>query len=84
VAVEVDDWKETAEDVRIRANLLVERESQKGIAVGRGGEMLGRIGTEARRRVAELVGKPVHLSLWVKVDRNWTKRLRRARELGYL
>ncbi len=84
IAVEVEDWKETAEDVRIRANLLVERESQKGIAVGKGGARLGAIGTEARRRLAGLVGKPVHLALWVKVDRNWTKRLRRARELGYL
>jgi GTP-binding protein Era len=84
LAVEVDEWKEAAEDVRIRANLLVERESQKGIAVGRGGEMLGRIGTEARRRLAERLGKAVHLNLWVKVDRNWSRRPQRARELGYL
>jgi GTP-binding protein Era len=84
VAVEVTEWKETDEDVRILANLLVERESQKGIAVGKGGAMLGRIGTEARRRLADLVAKPVHLRLWVKVDRNWTRRPRRARELGYL
>jgi GTP-binding protein Era len=84
IAVEVEEWKETAEDVRIRANLLVERESQKGITVGRGGQMLKQIGTQARVRLADLARKPVHLSLWVKVDRNWSKRPERLRTLGYL
>jgi GTP-binding protein Era len=82
LAVDVVEWKETGEDVRIRANLLLERESLKGIAVGRGGEMLGRIGSEARRRLLERLGKPVHLALFVKLDRNWSRRRRRARELG--
>jgi GTPase len=84
IAVEVDEWKETADDLRIRATLLVERESQKGIVVGREGRMLGALGSEARQRLRSLVDKPVHLSLWVKTDKNWSKRLQRARELGYL
>jgi GTP-binding protein Era len=84
VAVEVDEWKESEDAVAVRASLLVLRESQKGIAVGKGGAMLGGIGSEARRRIAELVGKAVHLELFVKIDRSWTRRLRRARELGYL
>jgi GTP-binding protein Era len=84
VAVEVDEWKEDEASVRVRANLLVERESQKGIVVGSGGQALGRLGTEARRRLAERLGKPVHLKLWVKLDPNWSKRPKRARELGYL
>ena len=42
------------------------------------------LGIEARRRLIALMGKPVHLNLWVKVDRNWSKRPKRARELGYL
>jgi GTP-binding protein Era len=84
VAVEVEEWKEDEESVRVRANLLVERESQKGIVVGAGGRALGELGREARRRLAERLGKPVHLKLWVKLDPNWTKRPKRARELGYL
>jgi GTP-binding protein Era len=84
LAVEVEEWNETDREVRIRANLLVERESQKGIVVGAGGHMLGRLGSEARRRLAESIGKPVHLKLWVKADKNWTKRPKRARQLGYL
>jgi GTP-binding protein Era len=84
VAVEVDEWKEDEASVRVRANLLVERESQKGIVVGSGGQALGRLGSEARRRLAERLGKAVHLKLWVKLDPNWSKRPKRARELGYL
>jgi GTP-binding protein Era len=84
LAVEVEEWKEAEHALRLRANLLVERDAHKGIVVGEGGRMLKRLGSEARVRVAELVGKPVHLSLWVKTDRNWTRRLRRVRELGYL
>jgi GTP-binding protein Era len=84
LAVEVEEWKEDDAAVRVRANLLVERESHKGIVVGVGGSMLKRLGSEARRRLADLVGRPVHLNLWVKADRNWSKRLKRARELGYL
>jgi GTP-binding protein Era len=84
IAVEVDEWRETEEDLRIRANLLVERDSQKGIVVGREGRMLGELGREARLRLTAFLDKPVHLSLWVKTDRNWSKRLQRARELGYL
>ena len=84
LAVEVEDWLEDESDVRIRANLLLERDSQKGIVVGVGGRMLGELGTEARRRIAVLVEKRVHLKLWVKTDRTWNRKLKRARELGYL
>jgi GTP-binding protein Era len=84
VAVEVEEWKEDDAEVRVRANLLVERESQKGIVLGSGGAALKALGTEARKRLSERLGKTVHLKLWVKLDKNWTKRPKRARELGYL
>jgi GTP-binding protein Era len=84
VAVEVDDWKETETEIRVRANLLVERESQKGIVLGSGGTALKALGIEARKRLSERFEKTVHLKLWVKLDKNWTKRPKRARELGYL
>ncbi len=82
-AVEILEWNEDDEAIRIRANLLVERDSHKGIVVGAGGQTLKRLGTEARRRLTRLAGKTVHLNLWVKTDRNWTRRPRRIRELGY-
>jgi GTP-binding protein Era len=84
IAVEVDEWKESGDEVRIRANLLVERESQKGIVLGSGGNALKALGIEARKRLSERLSKTVHLKLWVKLDKNWTKRPKRARELGYL
>jgi GTP-binding protein Era len=84
LAVEVLEWRESDEAVRIRAELLVERDSQKAIALGQGGRMLRALGTQARLRLAQLVGKTVHLALWVRTDRNWTRRLSRARQLGYL
>ena len=84
VAVEIENWDEGDAEIRIRANLLVERESQKGILVGAGGRTLKRLGTEARRRLAQRTGKIVHLNLWVKTDRNWARRPRRIRQLGYL
>ena len=84
IAVEVEDWKESDDALRIRANLLVERESQKGIVLGAGGVALKALGIEARKRLSERLSKPVHLALWVKLDKNWTKRPKRARELGYL
>jgi GTPase len=84
LAVEVEGWEETDTDLRLRANLLMERESQKGIVVGVGGRMLGAIGTESRLRLGERLGKTVHLNLWVKTDPNWSKKPARIRALGYL
>jgi GTP-binding protein Era len=84
LAVEVEEWQEDERDLRIRANLLLERESQKGIVVGQGGRALRDLGSEARQRIAHLVGKRTHLKLWVKTDRSWTRRPERARQLGYL
>jgi GTPase Era involved in 16S rRNA processing len=46
--------------------------------------MLKEIGSEARERIRGLVDMPVHLNLWVKTDKNWSRKLRRARQLGYL
>ncbi len=84
IAVEVESYKESGDELRVRANLLVEREAQKAIVVGSGGRMLKRVGIEARERLTRLTGLRTHLNLWVKTDRNWSKRPKRARELGYL
>ena len=71
VAVLVDEWKETPALIKISASIHVERPGQKTILIGRQGEMLKRIGTEARREIEAMTGTKVFLSLFVKVKRNW-------------
>jgi GTP-binding protein Era len=68
---------------RVDATILVERESQKGIVVGRGGETLKRVARAARRDMERLFGGRVFLNVWVKVRANWTDDLRVLRRLGY-
>lgn len=84
LAVEVTSFDERRADLAvIRANLLVARNSQKRIAVGKGGEMIRRIGTQARPAIERLVGRKVHLELFVKVDPKWLKSPKRIESLGY-
>lgn len=84
VAVAVEDWKQRREDLTyIGANILVEKESQKGIIVGQGGGMLKRIGQAAREEIERLVGNRVYLELWVKVRPKWRKDEDELRRLGY-
>ena len=84
MAVEVLRYDESSRKaVRIGANLLVERESQKRIVVGKGGEMVKSIGIRARAAIEGWVGRQVHLELFVKVDPGWLKNDRRIAELGY-
>jgi GTP-binding protein Era len=83
-AVEIEEFDESREDlVRIRANLLVEAKSQKGMVVGKGGRMIRAIGARARRDLEALLGTKVHLDLWVKVETKWAKHPHRLRSLGY-
>ena len=84
IAVEVTAFEQQREDLtRIRANLLVARDSQKRIAVGKGGGMIRRIGTRARPPIERLVGTQVHLELFVKVDPSWLTSRKRIESLGY-
>jgi GTP-binding protein Era len=83
-AAEVVRFDESRPDlVWIDANLIVERESHKRIAVGAGGAMIKRIGTRARLEIERLVGRRVHLALHVRVEPGWTRRRQRVEELGY-
>jgi GTP-binding protein Era len=87
--VQFDEGRDEGRDkgrrglVRIRANLLVERNSQKRIVVGRGGEVIKRIGVRARKEIEKLVGCQVHLELFVKIDPRWLKNTKRIESLGY-
>ncbi len=67
----------------IRATIYVEKDSQKGIIIGKDGAGLKKIGEEARRAIEEFVGRPVYLDLWVKVKEKWRKNKKFLKELGY-
>ncbi|MCL6436805.1 MAG: KH domain-containing protein [Leptolyngbyaceae cyanobacterium HOT.MB2.61] len=70
--------------VDIQAVIYVERDSQKGIVIGRGGRMLKEICTRARQEIEALLGRRVYLELWVKVRKNWRKREADVRRFGYV
>jgi GTP-binding protein Era len=81
--VETEQWKELRDgSVRIEQVVYVERESQRKIVLGKGGQTIKRIGAEARREIAEIVEKPVHLFLFVKVREGWSDDPERYREMG--
>jgi GTP-binding protein Era len=84
VAVVVEDFKERSEDlIYIGANVFVERNSQKGIIIGKRGAMLQKIGSAAREQIERMTGTQVFLELWVKVSEDWRRDVRRLSELGY-
>jgi GTP-binding protein Era len=84
VAVQIDEFKERDEEKwYIRATIWVERDSQKGIILGQGGETLKRISTAARRDIEQLCEAPVFLDLWVKVRDRWRRNDNDLRELGF-
>lgn len=84
-AVVLEEYREEPDRnrIRIRAEILVERDSQKGIVIGRGGGMLKRIGTAAREELERETGERVYLDLFVKVERDWSRREALLRRLGY-
>jgi GTPase len=83
IACEIEEFRESRTPVYIRAVLHVERESQKGILVGAGGQRIRSIGRDARRKIEELVGQQVYLDLWVKVLPNWRRKPAALRRFGY-
>jgi GTP-binding protein Era len=70
---EVEEFRESARPVYIRATLFVERESQKRIVIGHGGATIKALGASARARIEALLGAPVYLDCWVKVLPNWRR-----------
>src|SRR5215510_8447353 len=81
--VATDQWKELKDgSVRIEQTIYVERESQRKIVLGKGGQTIKAIGAEARREIAQVVEAPVHLFLFVKVREGWGDDPERYREMG--
>ena len=85
VAVTVNSFKEDEQKnlIRIQADIHVERPSQKGIIIGKGGAMLREIGKQARLDMEKLLGAKVFLELWVRIQKKWRKDPRALKEFGY-
>lgn len=85
VAVRIEEFVEDpdAKLVRIRAQVLVEKASQKAIVIGAGGSMMKQIGEQARLELERLLGCRVYLALWVTVEPQWRQDARQLGELGY-
>lgn len=81
--VVVQSFKDTGDLIRISADIIVERDSQKGIIIGHQGKSLKKVGTEARKDMEEFLGKKVFLELFVKVDKDWRNRESQLRRYGY-
>ena len=82
IAVETTAWQEKKGGVRIEQTIFVERDSQKRIVLGKGGQMIKLLSMEARKELAEILEQPVHLFLFVKVRQDWENDPERYREMG--
>jgi GTP-binding protein Era len=80
--VETTSWREQKTSVRVEQTIYVERASQKAIVLGHGGRMIRQLSMMARQELAQIVEKPVHLFLFVKVREGWENDPERYRELG--
>ena len=83
LTVQIERYVEEPEGIAINAIIWVERESQKGIVVGKGGRHLKKVGRESRLELKKRLGVPVHLELWVKVKDNWADNEKDLLRLGY-
>ncbi|MEO6986979.1 MAG: GTPase Era [Paralcaligenes sp.] len=79
----IEQWEETDKGVRVAACVIVERESHRPILLGAGGAHMKRIASEARHDMTQLLDKPVHLEVYIKVRKGWSDREGALRDLGY-
>lgn len=83
VEIETEEFFEEEEIIRIRAVIMVERDTQKGIIIGHKGSALKRVGVEARKDLEAFFGKQIHLETYVKVNKNWRSNQQQLRRFGY-
>jgi GTP-binding protein Era len=83
VAVVVETYDESGKTVKIALVVVVDKESHKKIVIGRGGSLLKAVGTDARKRIEAMIGRKVHLTMWVRVEPRWYESDSRLVELGY-
>ena len=80
----VEKFEESESAIHIMSVIYVERDSQKGIIIGRGGEKIKKVGIEARQDIERFFGKRVYLEIFVKVEKDWRNRENKLRSFGYL
>lgn len=80
----VEKFEEKDTSIHIMAVVYVERDSQKGILIGKGGAMLKKVGIQARKDIETFFGKSVYLELFVKVEPNWRNRDNKLKAFGYI
>ena len=83
IEVGVEEFKEENDIIRIRAIILVERDTQKGIVIGHKGEALKKLGTMARKDIERFFEKKIFLQLYVKVEKDWRNRDNMLKTFGY-
>jgi GTP-binding protein Era len=83
LTVEIEEFKRNDELLRIGAIVWVERKGQKQIVIGKGGDVLKFVGTQARHALQQLFDEKIFLRLWVKVSRDWSDNERALRQFGY-
>ena len=83
VAVLIDSFDESEKLIKVRATMYVEREGQKGILIGKGGETIKKIGTQARKELESILGSHIFLELFVKVQANWRQNAAIVRQLDW-
>jgi GTP-binding protein Era len=81
--VEIESYEEEEHIIKIRALIIVERDSQKGILIGKGGDMMKKIGREARRDIEKFVQQKVYLETFIKVDKDWRASDLKLKKYGY-
>ena len=83
ITVEIEKYELDGELQRVSAKIFVDKTSQKNIVIGKNGEMLKRVGTEARKSIEGFLEKKVFLQLWVKVSAGWSDDKKSLSSLGY-
>ncbi len=83
ITIQIDRFAREAKNIRIDATIFVERDGQKAILIGSGGERLKRVGSDARKDIEQMLGEKVMLTNWVKVKSGWSNDERAMKSLGY-
>ncbi len=89
VTIDIEEFREPREEdakklIRVRAAIICEKDSQKAILIGKGGQMIKKIGAESRLELEKELGEKVYLELFVRVEKDWTQNPQRLREFGYV
>ncbi|HLW42467.1 MAG TPA: GTPase Era [Flavobacterium sp.] len=83
VEIETEEFKEEEDIIRIKAVIMVERDSQKGIIIGHKGASLKKVGIQSRQEMEKFFGKQVHIEMFVKVNKDWRNNAYQLRRFGY-